>query len=75
MDKNNKYRICISSPPDRNNLVAEIFFENMQWVEISQETDILEIEFYPRSDGRPWKINYLDVIDALNEAKTQLIRK
>lgn len=72
MNKKNKYRIDISSPPDRNKLVAEVFFENVQWAEINQEHGTLEIEFYPRPDKHFWKINYSDAIDALNEAKQRL---
>lgn len=33
-----KFRINIASPPDREYLVAEIFYDNMYWAEISQET-------------------------------------
>lgn len=32
-----KHRICISSPPDREKLVAEIFFGDTQWAELNQE--------------------------------------
>lgn len=73
MNKINKFRICISSPPDRNKLVAEVFFENVQWVEINQEKDTFEVEFYPRPDGQTWKIDYSEAIDALNEAKCRLL--
>ena len=31
------YRICLSSPPDREKLVAEIFVGDVQWAEINQE--------------------------------------
>lgn len=68
----NKYRICISSPPDRKNLVAEIFFEDIQWVEVNQEKNSIEVEFYPRPDRQPWRIDYCDTIDALNQAKWRL---
>lgn len=44
----------------------------MQWVEVNQEKNILEVEFYPRPDGQPWRIDYSDAIDALNEAKWKL---
>jgi hypothetical protein len=69
----NKYRICISSPPDRDKLVVEIFFKNIQWAEVNQETGTLEVEFYPRPDGQPWKIDFSDVIASLQEAKLKLL--
>ena len=68
----NSYRITISSPPDREQLVAEIFFGNVQWAEISQEQERLDIEFYSRPDDQPWRIEFLSAINALNEAKLKL---
>jgi len=67
------YRICISSPPDRDKLVAEIFFVDTQWAEINQERGALEVEFYPRPDGETWPIDYGDALKALDEAKRRLI--
>jgi hypothetical protein len=65
-------RICISSPPDRENLVAEIFFGNEQWAELSQEHEIPTLEFYPRPGKEFWQLTFDEVIFALNEAKKQL---
>ncbi len=68
-----KHRICISSPPDREKLVAEIFFGDTQWAEVNQEREALEVEFYPRPDGEPWRIDYQDAVSALDEAKRRLM--
>ena len=68
-----KHRICISSPPDREKLVAEIFFGDTQWAEINQERDALEVEIYPRPDGEAWRIDYQDAINALDEANRRLV--
>ena len=73
MDKENKYIISIVSPPDRNKLVAEIFFENVQWAEINQEKDFLEVEFYRRPDAEAWRIDYSNAINALKDAKWKLV--
>lgn len=70
---NDKHRICISSPPDREKVVAEIFFGDTQWAEINQECEALEVEFYPRPDGEPWRIEYQDALKALDEAKRRLM--
>lgn len=67
------YRICISSPPDRDKLVAEIFFGDVQWAEINQEEDVLQVEFYPRPDGQPWLISLVDAVAALDDAKKRLL--
>jgi small basic protein len=41
-----KFKIEISSVPDRENLVAEIWYNEILVAEINQETKKLEIEFY-----------------------------
>ena len=69
------YRIAISSPPDRVKLVAEIFFDDVQWAEINQESEVLVVEFYPRPDGAAWQIDYEDALNALAEAKRRLMGK
>jgi hypothetical protein len=68
-----KYRISISSPPDREKLVVEIFFGETQWAEINQEHDSLQVEFYPRPDGQPWRIDFHDAFKALDEGKRRLL--
>ena len=67
------HRICISSPPDREKLVAEVFFGDTQWAEINQEREALEVEFCPRPDGEPWRIDYEGALKALDEAKRRLL--
>lgn len=70
---NTPWRICLSSPPDREKLVAEIFFGDQQWAELNQEGLELALEFYSRIDGQPWKIPYEQVVSALEEAKKKLV--
>lgn len=65
-------RICISSPPDREKLVAEIFFGNEQWAELNQEAGTLKLEFYPRRNGQFWQLSLAEVLEALNQAKMRL---
>ena len=65
-------RVCISSPPDRANLVAEIFFGDEQWAELSQEQEALELEFYPRRSKEFWHLTLDEVMLALKEAKNRL---
>jgi hypothetical protein len=66
-------RICISSPPDREKLVAEIFFGNEEWAELNQEDGTLRLEFYPRPNREYWQLSLDEVLEALNEAKKRLI--
>ncbi len=41
-----KFRITIASLPDRERLVDDVFYEGVQWVEISQESDEVVVQFY-----------------------------
>lgn len=66
-------RICVSSPPDREKLVAEVFLDDVQWAEVNQEGLGLEAEFYPRPDGKPWQVDLQIALDALTEARKRLI--
>jgi len=67
-----QFTIDIASPPDREKLVADIFFGTEQWAEVNQEDGVLRIEVYPRRDGCYWLLTFADVVEALNEAKEAL---
>lgn len=68
----NQFRICISSPPDREKLVGEIFFADEQWAEVSQETGSLEVESYPRATRELLRLSLANMIESLNEARHKL---
>jgi hypothetical protein len=65
--------ISIASPPDREKLVAEIFFDNEQFAELNQESETLNIEVYPRRDNQVWQLDYEQVITAFLKAKNKLL--
>lgn len=67
------FRICISSPPDREVLVAEVFFGDEQWAEINVEKGVPVIELYPRQDGQPWQFEYEFAMKALQDAGNRLL--
>ncbi|NEQ42459.1 MAG: hypothetical protein F6K00_02410 [Leptolyngbya sp. SIOISBB] len=64
--------VSISSPPDRDFLVADIMLGTIQIAEINQETGSMEIEIYASPDNSQWKINLDDFLVALNKAKVLL---
>jgi len=68
-----KFRICISSPPDRKKIVAEIFYDGYQWAEINQETTELMVEFSNRVDGKKWEFLHNETMEILAHAKSKLI--
>lgn len=53
-------------------MVADISFSGNQWAEINQEQKTLCVEFYPRPDGEPWRIDYQEVLEALADARRRL---
>ena len=68
-----KFRITIASVPDRENLVAEILYEGVQWAEVSQEKEELLIQFYshPRKDY--WEFSLEQALQALEQAKKKML--
>lgn len=65
-------RMSVSSPPDRENLVVEVFFDDIQWAEVNQESGEFEVEFYPRPDNKPWRVPLATIVDVLERVKDEL---
>ncbi len=64
--------IVIVSLPDKEKLVAEIYFGSEQWAELSREKESFVLEIYPRRTGEPWSFNLENVLDILQQAKHEL---
>lgn len=71
-------KIEICSPPDREKLVSclMVTFENPvdgieggQFAEINQESADLQIEIYPRRDGKPWTFDLDRLMQCLEHAR------
>ena len=69
----NLHRIDICSPPDREQLVAAICYDNEQWAELNQEKVELVLEIYARHDGNAWVFPFDEAITALCDAKKRLL--
>jgi hypothetical protein len=68
----NKMSVDICSPPDREELIAQILHDHEQWAEIHQETGSLTLALYPRQDGKPWEFSFDDALTALLHAQKRL---
>ncbi len=68
-----KFRITVASLPDRERLVAEIIYNGVQWVEISQEEEDVIIQFYPHPTQKFWEFSFDEAIKILEEAKNKLL--
>ncbi|MBF1571729.1 MAG: hypothetical protein HXO23_01610 [Prevotella sp.] len=67
-----KFNIELSSVPDRENLVAEIWYEKKMVAEVSKETEKFVIEFY--LDG---KISFMldEFFEVLENAKRRILER
>jgi hypothetical protein len=68
----NNFRISISSPPDRESLVAEVFVGNEQLAEVNREHGTWSVELYPRASGEPWRLPFEETLQVFQEAKSRL---
>ena len=68
-----KIDALLSSPPDREKLVVELFHgDEGQWAEVNIETGKLMLELYPRQAGGPWALELDEVIKVLQLARERL---
>ena len=65
--------IKIGSVPHREELVAEIYYNYEQWVEISQEQEPLIIRFYSPLVGKCWEFSLDEALEVLEKAKKKLL--
>jgi hypothetical protein len=65
-------RVEVTSPPDREFLVASIMVGTHEFAEVNQEAAVLQVEVYPRQDGEPWRLDYEGLVRALELAKERL---
>ena len=71
--KHNHFEILITSPPDRELVVAEIYYNNEQWAEISQDTGNPIVQFYSPDHRKYWEFSYDEAIAVLEKAKQRLL--
>lgn len=65
--------ILITSPPDREKVVAELWVDDVQIAEVSNENDDLRVEFYSAPPPNQLSLSFLDLIEALEKAKRNLV--
>lgn len=68
-----KFEILTASLPDRTEVVVEIFYEDILWVEVNQEKEgKFRVEFYNHPENECWEFCYDEAIDILQKAKIRL---
>lgn len=71
----NKFEIEIIHYLEQEGLVAEIYYDSIQWVEITKNKEGVAIKFYSHPDKEYWEFPCEDAIKVLEEAKTKLLMK
>lgn len=67
-----KMEITVGSVPDRENLVAELWYDNVMWCEISKEESDFTLEIYPNPSGKPWAFKFEEAVAFLQQAERRL---
>jgi hypothetical protein len=65
--------ILITSPPDREKVVAELWIEDVQIAEVSNEADELRVEFYSPPPPNQLSLSFDELMTALDKAKRNLM--
>ena len=68
-----KIFIDVADTPEKEELVSEVFIDNLQWCELSQEGGKLLLTFLPRPDSAPMEIEFDVAIAILNYMKEYLL--
>jgi len=68
-----KFEITVGSLPDKNNLVADIFYDNVQVAEISNENNELLIQIYFYENKDYWEFSLDEFQKVVEKAKQRLI--
>jgi hypothetical protein len=71
--KINDFKITVNSLPDRENLVAEIYYKHYQVAEISQEEKEMKIQFYSHPKQKYWEFSLEEIQNIIEKAKNRLI--
>lgn len=67
------FEIIISTLPHKERPIAEIYYKNMYWAQISQETDDLAINFYSHPIKKCWEFSFDQAMQILEQAKDKLL--
>ncbi len=70
-----KFEIAILNYFDREDPVAEICYDRVQWAEISFKDNGFFMQFYPHPTKEYWEFPYNEAIENLKKAKEKLLKR
>lgn len=71
----NDFEVILSTPPYREHPVVECYYNNIQFAEILDETDIVQIQLYWYKENPMWEFSFDEVMNVFDKAKKWLIRE
>lgn len=71
---NSDMTVEVASPPDRDDLVAELWQANAMWGEVRWAGGRFVLELYPKPGDGAWSFGLDEVLECLEESKRTLIR-
>lgn len=69
------FTIDIASVPDRDELVAELWFGEQQVAELAQEGGRLLLQLYKPPSGKYWEFDYAPFAEALAAMRARLLEE
>jgi len=75
IERMNKFSFRIASDTSREKVFAEIYFNNEEWAEISQEGEEPVVIFLSPSNAKYWEFPLGEALEALQQAKKSLLEE
>lgn len=66
------FKVELTSPPDRDAVVAEVWLGENLFAELRHEAGRVRVELYFQATGKPWDVPFEDLFAALQLAKARL---
>ncbi len=73
MKSNFSVQYCV--PPENTFLIAEIYYGDEHWAELNTEHNHLQVVFFARQNGEPWRFPLTDVFSVLQTTELEIRRR
>jgi hypothetical protein len=66
--------VTVGSTQEGEALIADIYFNNVQWADVSESVDGFWLRIYNHPEGTPWQFLLSDALSVLQFASSELFR-
>lgn len=67
------FEVVIASHHENDSLVSEIWHNDEQFAEVSNDEGKLKIDIFARENGQFWQMNLTDLLNAVEISKSNLL--